>query len=164
MKPIITLKNFKMNDRMSEETLCFSADLLVDGKNVGYVTNHGHGGCHDYRFKPNADWNFTTLNDAIKASYEKRTNEYLPGELFDTDLDTLVDDVTGTLAAIKDLRKSMKRKVLVLEADGKTIREFYWKGVTSLTERHIESIRVKNYGTILNGMSDDELCAAIKGV
>ena len=46
----IELKNVKHVESMSEETECFTANLYVDGKKIGAVSNRGHGGCHDYDF------------------------------------------------------------------------------------------------------------------
>jgi hypothetical protein len=43
-----TLKNLKVNTRLSEETYCFSASLYIDGKRRGDVTNRGHGGPHEF--------------------------------------------------------------------------------------------------------------------
>ena len=34
----------KVNQSFSEETLCFRAEVLLDGKLVGYAFNEGHGG------------------------------------------------------------------------------------------------------------------------
>ena len=45
---IITLKKVKINDRASEETTHFTADIYADGKLVGYAKNDGHGGSTDY--------------------------------------------------------------------------------------------------------------------
>ncbi len=45
----ITLKNLKIAEHMSEETTAFTADLIVDGVNVGSAKNGGHGGSTDYR-------------------------------------------------------------------------------------------------------------------
>jgi hypothetical protein len=44
----IELKKISFNERMSEETNCFVADLYINGKKVGYCKNSGHGGCTDY--------------------------------------------------------------------------------------------------------------------
>jgi hypothetical protein len=44
----LELKNLKVHDDMSEETLCFSATLYVDGKKVATVKNEGHGGSNFY--------------------------------------------------------------------------------------------------------------------
>lgn len=61
----ITLKSLKVNKAMSEETLCFSATICVDGKPVLDTYNHGHGGGDEYRpvrgkYKD---------NDAIEEAY-----------------------------------------------------------------------------------------------
>ena len=45
----IELKKISFNERMSEETNCFIADLWINGKKVGYAKNEGRGGCTDYR-------------------------------------------------------------------------------------------------------------------
>lgn len=45
----IELRKIQVNNRLSEETLCFSADIVIDGKVAGEATNRGHGGCTDYR-------------------------------------------------------------------------------------------------------------------
>lgn len=44
----IELKNIKYMESLSEETSCFSADLFVNGRKVGYAKNAGHGGCTEY--------------------------------------------------------------------------------------------------------------------
>ena len=40
----ITSKNISHNERLSEETNCFSATIYIDGKKAGEASNHGHGG------------------------------------------------------------------------------------------------------------------------
>lgn len=44
----VELKKIEYNERMSEETLCYVADLHINGKKVGYVKNDGQGGCTAY--------------------------------------------------------------------------------------------------------------------
>lgn len=44
----ITLANIRTNKALSDETLCFSATVLIDGRKVGTVGNRGHGGCHEW--------------------------------------------------------------------------------------------------------------------
>lgn len=41
----ITLKSFKHIKSMSQETLCFTATVCLDGKPIGYASNIGQGGC-----------------------------------------------------------------------------------------------------------------------
>src|SRR5581483_11526935 len=45
---IIELKNVHINERMSEETIMFQADLFINGKKAGYAENLGRGGPTDY--------------------------------------------------------------------------------------------------------------------
>lgn len=42
---MITVKNVKIVDFMSEETLCFTASVYENGKRIGEAKNDGHGGC-----------------------------------------------------------------------------------------------------------------------
>jgi len=44
----IELKNIKLSLTFSEETICFKADIHVNGKKAGYCENDGHGGCTYY--------------------------------------------------------------------------------------------------------------------
>lgn len=49
----IELKSIVFSERLSEETNCFTANIYVDGKNVGYCKNNGCGGNTDYHFSDN---------------------------------------------------------------------------------------------------------------
>lgn len=48
----IELKRFSYSERLSEETSAFAADVWIDGKNVGYAKNDGHGGCTIVQINP----------------------------------------------------------------------------------------------------------------
>lgn len=48
----ITLKNIKVAKFMSQETLCYSATVYVDGKKAGHSENDGHGGCSSVHLNP----------------------------------------------------------------------------------------------------------------
>lgn len=60
----IKLKNVKFYERMSEETNAFTADIFINGKNVGYAKNDGHGGCTDYH--ANSVEDRAVINEAEK--------------------------------------------------------------------------------------------------
>lgn len=47
----MTLSKLKIHPDMSEETTCFSANILLDGKIIGEVANKGCGGCNSYYWK-----------------------------------------------------------------------------------------------------------------
>jgi len=50
MKNKITLKNIKVNQSMSDETLCYSATIYLDGKKIAYTSNRGCGGSDSIDF------------------------------------------------------------------------------------------------------------------
>lgn len=49
----ITIKKLKVIKAMSEETLCFTATVYVDGKKAGTAQNRGFGGMTDVYLEPN---------------------------------------------------------------------------------------------------------------
>jgi len=51
----IELRKISFNERMSEETNCFVADLYINDKKVGYVKNDGCGSQTDYRGNSHAN-------------------------------------------------------------------------------------------------------------
>ena len=46
----LQLKKIKIYDELSEETICFTAELYADGKKVATVKNDGRGGSTDVYF------------------------------------------------------------------------------------------------------------------
>lgn len=48
----LQLKSVRIYELMSEETVCFSASLYLDGVLVGSARNHGHGAANEYDIKP----------------------------------------------------------------------------------------------------------------
>lgn len=92
----IELKKIKVAEHMSEETTAFTADLFVDGKNIGYVKNDGHGGCTDYNSNPDeksrevlkaAEAYCLTLPDIDCGSFKLKMNlEHFIDELLEKHL------------------------------------------------------------------------------
>jgi len=50
----ITLQKVKIITAMSEETLCYTAVICLDGKPVATASNRGHGGPDEYHFTDRA--------------------------------------------------------------------------------------------------------------
>ena len=48
----VELKGLQIVERMSEETMCFTANVYVDGKKAGHAENRGTGGSTDVRIAP----------------------------------------------------------------------------------------------------------------
>ena len=56
----LSVKKVKLNETLSEETPCFSADLYDNGVFISGVTNRGHGGSND--FSDRVDAKYETLD------------------------------------------------------------------------------------------------------
>ena len=52
----VELRKLKINDKLSEETTCFSAEVWADGVRVAEASNRGHGGSNDYRVLDKPKW------------------------------------------------------------------------------------------------------------
>ena len=80
-KVVITLDKIRHFAPMSEETHCFTATLLVNGKRVGTVSNEGHGGCDLVHFDKGCEWDHMSLEKAVKESYPPvDISDIAPGE------------------------------------------------------------------------------------
>jgi len=104
----ITLKTVQVYDGMSEETVCFSASVYIDGKRVATASNRGYGGPNHY------DW---IVKDAEKqladyaASLPPLESEYFQGELpINTDL--LIDQLLSKHEENKKLKGWCKKETL----------------------------------------------------
>jgi hypothetical protein len=92
------VKNVKIHNDMSEETMCFSAVLYIDGKKAADVSNRGHGGCHLFYWM-----------EPLEAEF-KRFCESLPPiktEMGDLPMD--MDGYVDELVIDFDERKRLKR-------------------------------------------------------
>ena len=97
----IQLKNVKINDSFSEETICFKADVFVNGKKIAYAENEGRGGCTFIGAYPEKRSELAELEKYCK-SLPKRVSEY--GE-FDSDIESVVDDLLHEKIKEKEQKK-----------------------------------------------------------
>jgi hypothetical protein len=51
----LAVKNVKIHDDISTDSMCFSASLYADGKRVGTIRNDGRGGSNRYEFARRAN-------------------------------------------------------------------------------------------------------------
>ena len=75
----MTLKKVKVMESLSEETICFSADLYENGKLMAHVSNRGQGGPNEVRpakgLKYNDVAHLDTLdNEVIIMTMAEHTN------------------------------------------------------------------------------------------
>lgn len=105
----IELKKIKIAANMSEETTAFTAELFVNGKNIGYVKNDGRGGCTDYYNNPDEK-----SKEALKAAeaYCLTLPEVDYGSFkHKMDLETFIDELLDKHLKEKEKIKLEKKMV-----------------------------------------------------
>jgi len=121
----ITLKNLKVADFASEETLCFTATVVFDGVPIAEAHNDGHGGSTFVRALQGQAALLAQAETFAKglppASLDLEREDEEP--LFiDITLDFLVDELADAIHAERKLRTAFNRdignKVLFIK-DGK---------------------------------------------
>ena|SRR5690242_14376724 len=142
----IEIRNVKHAKFASQETDCFEATVLIDGKVEGRVSNEGHGGCnfyhpHDLGFK---------LDEYAKTLPPCQT-QYGPLEMSS---DLLIGELFNKWLLEKDLKKTLKSKILFLR-DGKLLQ--VKKIVGEQVEVAVEKYKVAlKTDTILNALPFNE--------
>ena len=97
----IQLKNVRINDAFSEETICFKADVFVNSKKIAIAENEGRGGCTSIHPYPEMRSKLAELESYCK-SLPKRVYDF--GE-FDCDLESVVEDLLNEKIAEKEQKK-----------------------------------------------------------
>ena len=141
----IELKNLKINERLSEETTCFSATVYVDGKRAFETGNRGHGGCNEYH----GDTSAAAAYAATLPPYEGR----LP-----YDLDMLIDDLIEAERFERALKRDLKRVAFV---DG---GKYYVTKVAATPDMIAAVIKRYPTATILNTMPIADAIALCRSI
>ncbi len=136
----IEVKNVKVNQRLSEETTCFSATVYIDGKRAGEVGNHGHGGPNHYYF----------ANQEIYQRFEAFCKAMPPhicsdGYELAMDADLYLDDLINEQAQQKHLKRLCKKETLFRLKDGK-YQEDEWQTVKAPYSPKVQEYLDKKYG------------------
>lgn len=157
----LELKNIKVFSSHSQETECFSATLYVDGKRFATIDNDGWGGPN--RVDPVKGMTMAQMYDHIKEinAYLATTLEAAKNEVdaiarhgqimrgIKFDLETWTANRVADHLYTKDLKTLMRSKVVYRGADGQ-LHQWAWKGVRKVEQRHIDSVRDRCDGPILN--------------
>jgi len=103
----IELKKISFNERMSEETNCFVADLYINGKNVGECKNDGRGGCTYYHGITKAD---NVLIDEAEAYCKTLPNVKSSFDDFEypQNLENVIDELLEAHLKAKAMKKIAK--------------------------------------------------------
>lgn len=103
----IELKKISFNERMSEETNCFVADLYINGKKVGYVRNDGRGGCTDYHGNTKEDNVLIAEAEAYCKSLPNVRSEELNFE-YPNSLENTIDELFENYLKEREQKKMEK--------------------------------------------------------
>lgn len=111
----IELTNVKHLASLSEETFCFTATVVVDGKKAFTASNHGHGGPTD--FYPVAG--YTGPSEREVTEWLKANRKPLEGHgmSLPVDLELEVNELLENHLAAKRLARMLKSKIVVLVED-----------------------------------------------
>jgi hypothetical protein len=109
----IEIRNVKYAKFASQETECFEATVLIDGKVVGKVSNEGHGGNNMY-YPHDVE---TTIDTYAKTLPPCKT-EY--GDL-EMSSDLVIGELFTQWLLAKDLKNTLKTRALFLK-DGKLLQ------------------------------------------
>ena len=137
----IELKHISINDRLSEETICFSADIYVDGVKCGLATNRGHGGSTDCH----ADLDKRDLFKAAEAYCQTLPStpcDLGGGRKFDikSSLEHVIDELIYAHQNSKEKEKFQKKLTKAMQSNivyrvpNKSFGCFGWTGKQTLAE------------------------------
>lgn len=103
----LSLKGYKSVAWMSEETVCFTATVLLDGKIVGEAANEGHGGSTWTRF-------VSPIAEANAQEFAKAAKPADFGWTFVTEM--RFDDLVSLLVEKIDVQKQEEKMVKKIRA------------------------------------------------
>lgn len=130
----IELKKISFNERMSDETNCFIADLYINGKKVGSCDNDGRGGCTNYGGSTKEDNVLIVKAEAYCKSLPKVKSSFGIGSLeYDQNLESVIDELLEAHLKAKDEAKRIKmydKAICFGVPNGSSYRSVYWKGRT----------------------------------
>ena len=107
----IELKKIKYAAFASEETSCFTAEIWIDGKKEGTVSNDGHGGSdnlHPWQLGKRIDEYAKTLPQRdVSDIYDDGKKHFM-----EESAETLIGDLLNDFLAAKELKRLLSKKVV----------------------------------------------------
>ena len=145
----IELKKLKTHEDMSDETLCFSAEIWVDGRLLARVRNEGRGGSNNYDFNLTTDGTrWKEFSDWCKAQPPHVSQGYT----IPCDTDLVIYDLIGKHERRKQLRRWCKNQTLYrLKGD----KEGEWRVIKSPYFPSIERELNTKYGDKLESIANN---------
>ncbi len=136
-KPMkIELRKLSINTRLSEETICFSADIFIDGIKCGTASNRGYGGSTDYDHL-NTDSSKMLIKNAEKFCAAMPPIDLgMNGRTMPMSLEHYIDELVYAEDSKKEIKKFEAKtakdclKYICYGIRGKQYRKFGWTGLT----------------------------------
>jgi len=107
----IDIKNLKVAEFLSEETVAFSASLYWDGKKVGEASNDGHGGANRILLLENGKMDWSLMDEMAKEA-ETHTWTY-EGLTEPHSLDSYISQLVEDKQEEKFLKKECRKNTLL---------------------------------------------------
>jgi len=162
----VSLKSFKTAKWMSEETICFTATVYLDGKVIGEASNEGHGGATFIRFvspfaKSTADYFASAVNPNDVKGWE-----FMAGKSFD--FSDIVDIIVGreeqkkeTSRIVSKIRRDAIKKAQYIKTTTQKGFVSGFKGITDLNRSNAvaQAKSHPEFKTMVSDMTDDEIAA-----
>lgn len=152
----IELRNVKYAAFASEETACFSATVIIDGKPAGTVSNQGHGG---------ADMHHPLSLEERLNAYAKTLPSYVAfGQTFDQNAETVISDLLDEHLLKRDYKRAVASRVLFICNDGRlyeSSKRIPKMQLAALIEKTKARSDVKH---VLNMLPEDEGFALFKSL
>lgn len=148
----LELKNIKLLASLSEETPAYTATLYADGKKVGDVSNHGHGGCDEFH----GDYALLKkVEEYVKANHPKIDMSQYNMEPLDASLETWCHTEAWASVEKKNFASKLSRNIMYIKAGEKNV--YGAKIVKGRKDEQIAAYKAKIPGiTILNTLPADE--------
>lgn len=107
----LTLKSIKYFAQLSNETMCFHANVYWKNKKIGIVKNAGHGGCNDEWADEGKREEWNEMLAFVKEQPNQKWK--MGGEVHEsiTNLDDLVNKIVVDFLERRDFKKLCKKWV-----------------------------------------------------
>lgn len=140
----IELKSIKVNDNLSEETTCFTANLHINGIKAAYVKNDGRGGCTDYHALEGKNDLLKKVEEYAKTLPDVKLTETL---IVKSDLEMVIEQLLSKyLKSIeeKKMQKLMETKIVYGKRDSGIYAYVGFKGtnakLSEISKKSVDSL------------------------
>jgi hypothetical protein len=140
----LELKSISVNQRLSEETYCYSARLFWNGKHVADVGNRGHGGPDEAHVVKGQEAAFAEAEAFVKSLPPIPSEYSKDGLAMDLDLwcGVTLDEYMKEREVKLALRRDLKKSVVFIR-DGELFNMTF-KDKAPISKKHIDYVKTKH--------------------